>query len=71
MDSPMRRSGIPVPKTKSPMKKSMSKSNDDLLSDCMEPQSLNTDLDVFTLLEENIALKEKTEDLLSHNNTSE
>lgn len=68
MDSPMRRSGIPIPTAKSTMKRSMSKSSDDLLSDSMDPQSLNTELDVFTLLEENIALKEKTEDLSTKNN---
>lgn len=72
MDSPVRRSGIPVPKTKpTSMKKSMSKSSDDLLSDSIEPQSLNTELDVFTLLEENIALKEKQDDLIAKNNLSE
>lgn len=72
MDSPVRRSGIPVPKTKpTPMKKSMSKSSDDLLSDSTEPQSLNTELDVFTLLEENIALKEKQDDLIAKNDLRE
>lgn len=68
----MRRSGIPIPKTnKSTMKKSLSKSSDDLLSESIDTSGLNTDLDVFTLLEENIALKEKTEDLLSKNNSGD
>lgn len=49
----------------------MSKSSDDLLSDSTEPQSLNTELDVFTLLEENIALKEKQDDLIAKNNLRE
>lgn len=71
MDSPMRRSGIPVPKSKtSSLKKSMSKSNDDLLSDSIDPQNQSGDLDFFTLLEENIALKEKIEDQSVKHNTS-
>lgn len=49
----------------------MSKSSDDLLLDSIEPQSLNTELDVFTLLEENIALKEKQDVLIEKNNLSE
>lgn len=53
------------------MKKSMCKSSEDLLSESMEPQSLNTELDVFTLLEENITLKEKRDDLIAKNNFSE
>lgn len=69
MDSPMRRSGIPVPRTKpSSLKKSISKSNDDLLSDSIDNQS--GELDLFTLLEENIALKEKIEDLSAKHNNS-
>lgn len=48
----------------------MSKSNDDLLSDNnIDPHHQSGDLDFFTLLEENIALKEKIEDLTTkHNN---
>lgn len=70
MDSPARRSGIPIPKSKSSsLKKSMSKSNDDLLSDNnIDPHNQSGDLDFFTLLEENIALKEKIEDLTTKHN---
>lgn len=71
MDSPMRRSGIPIPKSKTTtMKKSLSKSNDNLLSDSIDPHNQSSELDVFTLLEENIALKEKIEDLSAKHNTS-
>lgn len=75
MDSPMRRSGIPIPKSKvanSGMKKSLSKSNENLLADNIDPhnQSSNSELDIFTLLEENIALKEKIEELSTKHNTS-
>lgn len=71
MDSPMRRSGIPIPKSKSNnMKKSLSKSNDDLLSDNIDTQNPNNELDLFTLLEENIALKEKIEDLSARHDIS-
>lgn len=71
MDSPMRRSGIPIPKSKaSSLKKNMSKSNEDLLSDSINPHSQNSELDLFTLLEENIALKEKIEDLSAKHNAS-
>lgn len=72
MDSPARRSGIPIPKSKSnSMKKSFSKSNDDLLSDSIDPTSSSNELDLFTLLEENIALKEKIEEFSTKHNTSE
>lgn len=66
MELPQRRSGIPVPKsTNRPlMRKSLSKSTEGLF-DGDQPQN---DLDVFTLLEENISLKEKTEALLEKNN---
>ncbi|XP_055323291.1 shootin-1 isoform X2 [Sitodiplosis mosellana] len=68
MDSPARRSGIPIPKSKSnSMKKSLSKSNDDLLSDTIDGPT--NELDLFTLLEENIALKEKIEELSTKHNT--
>lgn len=71
MDSPMRRSGIPIPKSKSSnMKKSMSKSNDNLLADNIDPHNQSSELDIFTLLEENIALKEKIEELSAKHNTS-
>lgn len=71
MDTPMRRSGIPIPKSKTnTMKKSLSKSNDNLLSDNLDPHNQSSELDVFTLLEENIALKEKIEDLMAKHNTS-
>lgn len=70
MDS-SRRSGIPVPTAKmGNPKKSISKSTDDLLSESNDFQSPNGDLDVFTLLEENIALKEKTENLSTKNHAS-
>lgn len=74
MDSPIRRSGIPIPKSKvvGSMKKSLSKSNDNLLADNIDPhdQSSSSELDIFTLLEENIALKEKIEELSAKHNTS-
>lgn len=71
MDSPMRRSGIPIPKSKAnTMKKSLSKSNDNLLSDNIDLHNQSSELDVFTLLEENIALKEKMDDVLAKHNTS-
>lgn len=65
MESPQRRSGIPVPKSSGRplMRKNMSKSTEGLF-DAEDP----ADLDVFTLLEENISLKEKTEALLEKNN---
>lgn len=70
MDSPMRRSGIPIPKTKTNnMKKSFSKSNDNLLSDSCDGNQSN-ELDLFTLLEENIGLKEKNEELMAKHNNS-
>lgn len=66
MESP-RRSGIPVPKSSSRplMRKSLSKSTEGLFD---ADDTHNSDLDVFTLLEENISLKEKTEALLDKNN---
>lgn len=71
MDSPMRRSGIPIPKSKSSgMKKSLSKSNENLLGDSIDPHNQSSELDIFTLLEENIALKEKIEELSAKHNTS-
>lgn len=71
MDSPMRRSGIPIPKSKtSSMKKSLSKSNDNLLADSIDPHNQSSELDIFTLLEENIALKEKIEELSAKHDTS-
>lgn len=76
MDSPARRSGIPIPKSGIPksksnsMKKSLSKSNDDLLLDSIDPNSPSNELDLFTLLEENITLKEKIEELSTKHNTS-
>lgn len=69
MESPQRRSGIPIPKSKSALKKHMSKSSDDLLGDNYGDHNTSGDLDLFTLLEENIALKEKTENLLSQKNS--
>lgn len=69
MESLKRRSGIPIPKSKSPLKKHMSKSSDDLLGDSYADHNTSGDLDLFTLLEENIALKEKTENLLSQKNS--
>lgn len=72
MDSSTKRSGIPIPTSKSSnLKKSLSKSNDDLLSDSIDPHNQSGELDLFTLLEENIALKEKTENLSSEKYTSE
>lgn len=59
MDSPQRRSGIPIPKSKFSIKKNKSKSIDNLLGD--HSFDSNGDLDAFTLLEENISLKEKIE----------
>lgn len=71
MDLPMRRSGIPIPKSKtSIVRKSLSKSNDNLLSDSIDQHDQSSELDVFTLLEENIALKEKIENLMDKHNTS-
>lgn len=72
MDTSMsRRSGIPVPKSKSSgIKKNLSKSNDDLLSDSFSASNESGELDFFTLLEENIGLKEKIEDLSGKYNTS-
>lgn len=46
----------------------MSKSNDDLLSDTIDTHNQSSELDVFTLLEENIALKEKIEELMTKHN---
>lgn len=69
MESPQRRSGIPIPKSKLALKKHMSKSSDDLLGDNYGVHNTSGDLDLFTLLEENIALKEKTENLLSQKNS--
>ncbi|XP_031633265.1 paramyosin isoform X2 [Contarinia nasturtii] len=70
MDSSARRSGIPIPKSKSiGIKKNLSKSNDDLLSDSFNPSNESGELDVFTLLEENIALKEKIDELSTKHNT--
>lgn len=46
----------------------MSKSNDDLLSDTIDTHNQSSELDVFTLLEENIALKEKIEELMAKHN---
>lgn len=66
MESPQRRSAIPIPKSKLSLKKHMSKSSDDLLGDS---GGSGSDLDPFMLLEENIALKEQTENLLSHKNS--
>lgn len=73
MDTQARRSGIPVPKSKSiNLKKTLSKSNDDLLSDSIvDVHNQTGELDVFTLLEENIALKENTESLSTEKNASE
>lgn len=69
MDTPSRRSGIPVPTAKtSSLKKIFSKSSDDLLADDFHNHS--GDLDAFTLLEENIALKERTENLATKSNAS-
>lgn len=70
MDTSMRRSGIPIPKSKTSLKKSISKSNDDLLSDSTNPHNQSNELDLFTLLEENIALKEKIEELTAKHNNS-
>lgn len=50
------------------MKKSMSKSNDDLLADSIDSPA--NELDLFTMLEENIALKEKIEELSAKHNSS-
>lgn len=48
----------------------MSKSSDDLLGDSSYiDHNTSGDLDLFTLLEENIALKERTENLLSQKNS--
>lgn len=71
MESPHRRaSGIPIPKSKMALKKHMSKSSDDLLGDSSYvDHNTSGDLDLFTLLEENIALKERTENLLSQKNS--
>lgn len=71
MESPQRRaSGIPIPKSKTTLKKHMSKSSDDLLGDSSyADHNTSGDLDLFTLLEENIALKERTENLLSQKNS--
>lgn len=71
MDSQIqRRSGIPIPKSKTiSLKKSMSKSNDDLLSDTIDPHQQSSELDIFTLLEDNIALKEKIEELMVKHNS--
>lgn len=71
MDTQTKRSGIPVPKSKSiNLKKTLSKG--DLLSDSIvDVHNQTGELDVFTLLEENIALKEKTETLSSEKNASE
>lgn len=68
MESPQRRSGIPVPKStgRPLMRKSLSKSSEGLFD---AEDTHNGDLDVFTLLEENISLKEKTEAMLEKNNT--
>lgn len=73
MESSQRRSGIPIPKSKSTLKKNLSKSSDDLLSDYSINDSHNQsgDLDLFTLLEENISLKEKSENLFTKNNFGE
>lgn len=73
MDTQARRSGIPVPKSKSiNLKKTLSKSNDDLLSDNnVDVHNQTGEFDVFTLLEENIALKENTETLSTEKNSSE
>lgn len=46
----------------------MSKSNDDLLADTIDSPA--NELDLFTLLEENIALKEKIEELSTKHNNS-
>lgn len=67
MESPVRRSAIPV-STSSParrqMSRSMSKSKDSLL-DSADP--VNEELRTFTLLEENIALKETRDSLVNKN----
>lgn len=69
MDSPQRRSGIPIAKSKSSLKMSKSKSTDDLLGGAAFESS--GDLDTFTLLEENISLKEKIETMSTDRNSRE
>lgn len=69
MELPQRRSGIPIPKSKFSLKKNISKSTDDLLSGTSFETS--GELDTFTLLEENISLKEKIESVSSDKNSRE
>lgn len=69
MDSPQRRSGIPIPKSKFSARMNKSKSTDDLLGGMSFESS--GDLDTFTLLEENISLKEKIEVMSTDRNSRE
>lgn len=66
MESPSRRSAIPVSTTPTRLRinRTLSKSNDGNLNG---PPPLN-DLEMFTMLEENIALKEDKESLTRKNN---
>lgn len=72
-DMEQRRSGIPVPKSKTnTLKKTLSKSNDDLLADTIaDVDDQNVELHLFNLMEDKITLEEKTKALSSENNTSE
>lgn len=69
MESPHRRSGIPIPKSKMTLKKNKSKSSDDLLSG--HQFDFSGELDPFILLEENISLKEKIETISMDKNSRE
>lgn len=69
MESPVRRSAIPVSKStpaRRLMSRSMSKSNENLLLDSGS-DPVHEDLRTFTLLEENIALKETRDSLINKN----
>lgn len=67
METTLRRSAIPVSTTPAKLRinRALSKSNDGNLNG--PPMS---DLDVFTMLEENIALKEDKESLATRNRSS-
>lgn len=68
MESPVRRSAIPISTTfptRRQMSRSMSKSKDSLLDG--DDAVSNEELRTFTLLEENIALKETRDSLVNKN----